>query len=345
MRLTRRGILGAGTGAAAAFGGARLPLAWAETREPAGAGQVTVEAKPIASLYPPEPDRTKFGALTFRSGLVLTSAAPGFGGLSGLWRSPDGRQLVAVTDRAQWLTASVHYDGPRLAGLDEARLAAIRNADGEPLRRAQGYDTESLAITDDGTAYVGVERLNEVLRFAWGRDGVLARGSGLPVPPELKQLPNNEGLEALAVAPARHPLAGSVVAIAERARSGDDAATRGWVLTGSRPFGFDVVRRDGFDITDLVFLPSGEALLLERRFRILTGVACRIRRIAADAFRPDAAVDGEVIFEADRSYEIDNMEGIAIHEDRSGGGTVVTLVSDNNFSILQRTLLLEFALS
>jgi hypothetical protein len=105
------------------------------------------------------------------------------------------------------------------------------------------------------------------------------------------------------------------------------------------------VRRDGFDITDLVFLPSGEALLLERRFRILTGVACRIRRIAADAFRPDAAVDGEVIFEADRSYEIDNMEGIAIHEDRSSGGTVVTLVSDNNFSILQRTLLLEFALS
>jgi hypothetical protein len=37
------------------------------------------------------------------------------------------------------------------------------------------------------------------------------------------------------------------------------------------------------------------------------------------------------------------MEGLAVH--REGGGTIVTLISDNNFNTtLQRTLLLEFAL-
>ena len=42
------------------------------------------------------------------------------------------------------------------------------------------------------------------------------------------------------------------------------------------------------------------------------------------------------------SSQIDNMEGIAVH--RNGEGeTIVTLVSDNNFSFLQRNLILQFA--
>jgi hypothetical protein len=36
------------------------------------------------------------------------------------------------------------------------------------------------------------------------------------------------------------------------------------------------------------------------------------------------------------------MEGLAVH--REGGETILTLISDDNFSRLQRTLLLEFAL-
>ena len=37
------------------------------------------------------------------------------------------------------------------------------------------------------------------------------------------------------------------------------------------------------------------------------------------------------------------MEGISVHRSTSGD-TVLTLVSDDNFSILQRTLLLQFTL-
>ena len=58
---------------------------------------------------------------------------------------------------------------------------------------------------------------------------------------------------------------------------------------------------------------------------------------------PGAVVDGPTIFDADLGYEIDNMEGLDVH--RTGDGELVlTMISDDNFSMLQRTLLLQFTL-
>jgi hypothetical protein len=54
-------------------------------------------------------------------------------------------------------------------------------------------------------------------------------------------------------------------------------------------------------------------------------------------------VDGPTIFEADLGQEIDNMEGIDAHV-TDDGDTVLTMVSDDNFSMIQRTLLLQFTL-
>ena len=48
------------------------------------------------------------------------------------------------------------------------------------------------------------------------------------------------------------------------------------------------------------------------------------------------------MIEADLGYQIDNMEGISIHR-TAGGETIVTVVSDDNFSVLQRSLLLQFS--
>ena len=42
-------------------------------------------------------------------------------------------------------------------------------------------------------------------------------------------------------------------------------------------------------------------------------------------------------------YNIDNMEGIAVHRAASGE-TILTLMSDDNFSPLQRTLIMQFAM-
>ena len=330
MRLTRRAAL-AGLGAVALPGAAQ---AVEQTRFPVG-----ISARPIAAFEPRRPDQRRFGGLQFRSGLVLSSGHPRFGGLSGLARLNGGRDLVAVTDRGYWLTAKVAYRGGKLSGLEDGEMAAILGGSGRPLARSGLYDTESLCI-HDGVAYVGIERKHEIARFDWARDGVEARARPVPLPPELKRLPRNRGLEALGVVPAG-PLKGALVAIAERSGK-EDEPTLGALVGGPQPGLFRLARHDGYDITDLAFLPAGDMLVLERWYKPLRGVGMRMRRIAGRDIRPGAVLDGPRLIEADMGFEIDNMEGLSVHLEE--GRTILTLISDDNFSFLQRTLLLEFEL-
>jgi hypothetical protein len=104
-----------------------------------------------------------------------------------------------------------------------------------------------------------------------------------------------------------------------------------------------VKRTDDFDVSDCTILPPGDLLLLERRFSPARGIAMRIRRIPLADIRANAVTDGRSMIEADLGYQIDNMEGIAVHSAASGE-TIVTLVSDDNFSVIQRNLLLQFAI-
>jgi len=330
MRLSRRGLL-AGLGSLAL---PRAAQAVEQNRFP-----VAIEARPITAFEPRSPDRRRFGALQFRGGLVLSCGHPRFGGFSGLWRSSDGRDLVAITDRGYWLTAKVVSRNGRPAALEDAAMAAILGASGRPLARSRSFDTESLAIAG-GVAYVGVERTHEVLRFDWAGKGVDARARAVPVPSEVRRLPRNRGLEAIGVVPAG-PLAGTVVAVAERSGR-EDEPTLGVILKPGRPGLFEVARHDGYDITDLAFLPSGDMLLLERWYKPWRGVGMRIRRIAGRDLKAGALLDGPYLIEANLGYEIDNMEGMSVHLDQ--GRTILTLISDDNFSFIQRTLLLEFEL-
>jgi hypothetical protein len=88
--------------------------------------------------------------------------------------------------------------------------------------------------------------------------------------------------------------------------------------------------------------PTGDPLLLERRFTCQR-VGLRIRRIDGASLRPGAVVDGEIILEAGMGEEIDNMEGLDVVT-AADGSTRIILVSDDNHSILQRSLMLEFRL-
>jgi hypothetical protein len=149
-------------------------------------------------------------------------------------------------------------------------------------------------------------------------------------------------MEAIAVSPSDGPLQGAVVVVTEKSldRKGDVFAA---VLSGPRKGVFFVRRKDRYDITDADFLPGGDLLVLERRFNIADGLGMRIRRIAVDTIAPGKTVDGETILEADFGNQIDNMEGMDIY--RAGdGSTHMILVSDDNRSILQRNLLLDFRL-
>lgn len=332
LRLTRRQSL------AMIAGSACVPMSMAIAQGP-GTVPIEVKAIPLAAFEPRNPDRRKFGQLTWRSGLQLSADQKRFGGFSGLWRSGDGRQLVTVTDQGWWLTANVETKAGRLQGLSQATMAPVLGQT-RPLHQSRSYDTEGLTIVD-GVAYLCVERAHEIWRFDWAKDGVMARGRSLPVPSELKKLPSNRSLEAIGIAPAGSPVAGAIVTIAER--SGDtEEPTLGAIIGGPKPGLFTVRRHNGYDITDLAFLPGGDMLLLERWYRPLLGVGMRIRRVVAARLLPGAVVDGPTLIEADLGQEIDNMEGMSIH--REGGQTILTLISDDNFSAIQRTVLLEFVL-
>jgi len=104
-----------------------------------------------------------------------------------------------------------------------------------------------------------------------------------------------------------------------------------------------VARHDDYDISDCTLLPGGDLLVLERHFTWTTGVAIRLRRVTRSAIVPGALLQGVLLFEADLGYQIDNMEALGVHVAKDGA-TILTMISDDNFSLLQRTILLQFAL-
>ncbi len=304
--------------------------------------KIDVRANPIMSFERSDPTRTRFGKLEFRGGLELTSSYSAFGGLSALRLSEGGKRFLAISDKGRWFRGRILYGDGRPTGLADVEAAPALGRDGRPLSARGWFDTESIA-EDDGTLYVGIERVNQIVRFDYGKDGLLARGVPIAVPPEVKRLPYNKGLEALVFVPVGLQLAGTLLALSER---GLDAAGNlmGFLIGGSTPGIFSIKRIDEFDISDAALLPEGDLLVLERRFTWLTGIAMRIRRIALAGIRPGTLVDGPILIEADMRHQIDNMEGLATHRG-AAGETVLTLVSDDNFSPLQRTMLLQFTLA
>ena len=85
-------------------------------------------------------------------------------------------------------------------------------------------------------------------------------------------------------------------------------------------------------------------LILERRFSWLRGVAMRIRACRWARCSPARCSTGRTLIFADMGQQIDNMEGLSVHR-TADGALVLTLISDDNFSQLQRTVLLQFTLA
>lgn len=308
---------------------------------------IEVNARQIPSFEPRDRSRVRFGSLQYRSGLVLTSPHRGFGGLSALrFLDAKGERFLALSDQGSWFTGRIRYAGGKMVGLDDVEAAPMLNAEGRPITEKRNwYDTESLA-RDGNIVYVGLERVNQIMRFDFAKGGTQARGEVVPTPAAIRKLPDNKGLEALVFVPKgkdqNMPLAGTLIAFSERGLDADGNLVA-FLIGGPTPGQFSVRRTEKFDISDAVLLPSGELLILERKFSWFTGVNIRIRSIPLKSIAPGALVDGPALFAADLGHEIDNMEGIDAHV-TAEGETVLTLVSDDNFSLLQRTLLLQFAL-
>jgi hypothetical protein len=301
--------------------------------------RIAVQAKPIAHFEARDASRRQFGLLEFRGGIELTSKNADFGGISSIAMERDGQRFLAVTDKGRWLRARIRYEDGKPVGIDDAEMAPILGPDGRPITARRWYDTEALA-EDRGTVYVGIERVHQILKFDFRRHGLAARGHPLALPHDIKGLPSNKGIEGLIVAPRGSALAGALVAFSERGL--DEAGNiRGFIIGGPTPGSFAVKRSKDFDITDAAVTARGDVFILERKFSLLSGPGMRIRQVPISAIAPGMLVDGRVVIEADAGYQIDNMEGLALHQG-VGGELILTVVSDDNFSMLQRTLLLQF---
>lgn len=303
--------------------------------------KMTVEATPLREFRIGS-DQRRFGPFEFVGGLVMTASSSDFGGLSSFrFRSPGG-DFIGVADTGLWYFGHVAHDRQgRPSGFEDFRMAPITDDEGSTARDKWKTDSEAIAIKGD-IATVGFEREHRIAEFridpqAMGR---ALRNLDFLVP--RKELRANKGFETVAYSLDDGPLAGARIAIAERSidEAGNCFAA---ILEGPEKGIFKVARHDDFDITDGAFLPDGDLLVLERRYKVLSGVAMRLRRIPVSEIHPGATADGSILMTADMGYQIDNMEGLDVWK-RADGATMISLISDDNQSFLERNLYLEFRL-
>ena len=332
-----------GTGIAAALMLAMPQPGAAPAGDLLGDGQsVTTRTKKIETfrIGHAEP---RFGRLVFLGGLELQASDRMIGGISGLISLDGGNRFLAVTDNGHWVSGDVEQgpDGSPL-GLKEIRYAPLLGTDGKTLTARWGHDTEALTLSGSGL-YVTAETRNAIYHYPWpmatGKEKMIGE---VALPDAIRNLPRNTGLEALAAAPGDSPLAGKLVAVAESSPS-DLHDLSGFIIGPEGTQTFTIRRHDRYDATDAAFLPGGDFLLMERRFSLRDLIGLRLRRFKGAQIAPGAVLEGNVLLEADFNYQIDNMEALAVHLGESGE-TILTLASDNNRSILQRTLFLRFRL-
>jgi hypothetical protein len=285
---------------------------------------------------------TRFGSLEFLGGIEFSSPDSRLQSLSSIRFRADGERFVSVLDTGSWLTGRVERDAKgRLANLTDLAINPILIRGGR-VGSKYNSDAEGLALRD-GQAIVSFEQLHRVDAYPDPGFETSAPLKSLDLPIPRHEFRMNAGMETVAVSPQASPLKGAPVAVTEHSLD-DKGNLFAAILEGPLKGVFTVVRHDPFDATDGAFLPNGDFLLLERRFSFIGGLGMRIRLIKGDSIRPGAAVDGDVLLEADMGYAIDNMEGLDVITGPEGKPHLI-LISDDNGNLLQRNVMLEFRLT
>lgn len=246
--------------------------------------------------------------------------------------------MLAVTDEGNWIAADLVYDGwGRLVGLRRGRIGALADLSGQPLKGKRRQDAEALARLANDDLLVAFEHDHRLWRY--GADGSPFKGAAaaISLPAGLRRLPDNAGLEALAA------LAdGRVLALAQARRTQGAFRAYLWRQEAWQSLSYPAVGQ--FRPTGAATLPDGGLVVLERSFSYAGGIMARVMRLdlAADASRQPLAPQ-ELAF-LKPPLTLDNFEAV---DARLGpqGETLIYLLSDDNFSFWQRSLLLLFELN
>ncbi|WP_198372255.1 esterase-like activity of phytase family protein [Roseomonas rosulenta] len=300
----------------------------------AACGRTPAAADEAGTLLPPVP---LDGPLRSLGGFEIDATRLGAANLSGIHLDDD---LVAtmVDDRGRWAQARIELREAIAHRLVPIAAGPLRDGAGRPLPRGRAADAEAITRLPDGTWLVAYERWHRIRAYR-RLDGP---GTYVEAPPGLDRAPPNGGLEALTL------LAdGRLLAMTEElAPPGAQALRQAWIGRPGRWAPVAWRPEPGFVPVDAAGLPDGGALVLERHFTWLTGFAARLVRMPAAALAaagPGTVLAGEEILRLDGApLPAENWEGVAAV--RHEGRLIVALVTDDNESTLQRSLMLLFGL-
>lgn len=295
---------------------------------------VRVELTPI-ELDPRDPERRQFGNLTLLSAFQLRSKDKRFGGLSGLSMGSDGR-LYAVSDRGYWLSAEMRsgLEGT-LLDLTDWQIAPLLSPGGTPVA-GRRRDAEALARQRDGSFLVAFEGVHRLWRYRAPPEAFESLPVDIALPAAVKNAPSNGGIEGIAVLPD-----GRLLALTEEFEN-PDGSLKAWLIDHGRFGELSYLPAPGFRVTDCAALENGDVLVLERRYRRLGILSARITLVTAKDIRPGAKLAGQELVKLEQPLWVDNFEGIAVQP--SARGTIIFIVSDDNYNPFQQTLLLQFLL-
>jgi hypothetical protein len=300
----------------------------------AASNEVVVELTPF-NVDAKNPERRQFGAVRLVSAFQLRSKDKRFGGLSGLAVGRDGR-LYAVSDRGYWLSARIETDESNaLVNLLDWRIAPMLTPARTPVN-GQLRDAEALAQTRDGSLLVGFEGAHRIWRYDPPPHALESTAIAVPIPAGTERAPRNGGIEGLTVLPD-----GRLLILTEQFDN-PDGSTKGWLAHGNQSAEVSYLPAEGFRVTDCAALANGDVLVLERRYVPFGILSARMTLVQAENIQPGAKLAGKELLRLEQPLATENFEGMAVT--RVAGGTAIYLVSDDNFSFFQQTLLLQFFL-
>ena len=289
---------------------------------------IRVHASPFPGLDGPK----AVGCLALRAGLTLSAGGGGFGGYSDIvLTGPDGAATI-LSDNAHMMHLRLLTDDEGDAvGVADTELRVLHERDGSGLGKRDG-DGEGLAWLGGGYA-VSFEGEHRIARMdAAGKLGAPLR----PTARLAEVFGGNSGLEALTVLPD-----GRLLAMSE----GLDADGTAVVLRGdlgTQLSDWDRARyrpAKGFNVTGAATDSlTGDLFVLERAYSPWRGARMRIVRVPKDGLDDDALA-GRELTRMGFLEGVDNMEGIAAARTEAGDLRLY-LVSDDNYSAAQRTVLL-----
>lgn len=302
---------------------------------PALAEAIELRAVPVP-LNPRDAEESRAGSLEFLAGFALASSDPRWGGFSSMILTSAGDGLVAVSDFGDWLRLGLHHDATgRLTGVGAAEMGSLPGPEGRELTSKGEADAEALAEAPAGGLLVAFERAPRIWLYGASEPPFASAPAAFPAPKAILALPRNSGVESLATLPG-----GDVVALAEgaEAAAGD---IPGWLRRNDRWHPIAWIRTPPYRPTDAAVLPDGDLLVVERRYSLAGGPGARLTVVPAAGIAPGARLAGRPIAELRPPQTLDNFESIAARA-APDGATLIYLLSDDNRSLLQRTLLLQF---